>query len=129
MLTIAPLACATICRPKAWAQFHTPLTLTSITNRHSSAVTSRAGRWMQAPALFTSTSIWPSRSMISATAAVDLARVGHVSHDGLRRDPEGLELGDSVDGAVGVADQQHHVAPGLGECSGQGPADARDWRR
>ena len=78
MLTMTPLRCATIWRPKAWAQCHTPFTLTSITNRHSSAVTSRAGRWMQAPALFTRTSIWPSRSMISSTALRHLPGIGDV---------------------------------------------------
>ena len=84
MLTITPLRWATIWRPKAWAQFHTPSTLTSITNRHSSGVTSSAGRWMQVPALLTSTSTWPSRLMISSTAALDLAGIGDVGGHGQR---------------------------------------------
>ena len=130
MLTITPLRWATICRPNAWAQFQTPFTFTSITNRHSSAVTSSAGRWMQVPALLTSTSTWPSRSCISSTARSHLARLGDVG----RRRPAALTPSASssaiaVAVALAVADQQHDVAAGLGQRRGQGPADAAVARR
>ena len=68
MLTMEPLPCSTILRPKACEQFHTPVRLVSMTSLHSAGVTSRAGRWMHVPALLTRTSTRPRESTTAPTA-------------------------------------------------------------
>src|SRR6188508_2737231 len=69
MLTIRPHLRSTMPGRTALVSLRTPLKLTSITRSQKGSSVSRNGCSSSQPALFTRTSIAPSRSVVSATAA------------------------------------------------------------
>src|SRR5262245_43865672 len=95
-LTMLPLGRAIMCRPKAREHQQTPLTLTSITARHSTSVVSSAVLSRAIPALLMRMSTLAHLAMISdATASMlsgsvtsTVQYVGSLSKDAAARSSE-----------------------------------------
>src|SRR5450756_145411 len=75
MLMMLPDRLPTMCSPNTWDIVHNASRFTDMTERQSSSVTSKAGLWMQVPALLIKTSTFPNAFKDSDSARSTSPRV------------------------------------------------------
>ena len=120
-----PVPASTIERLAATAQWNEPLTLTAHSRSRSSSRTCSAGTFsVITPAAHTSAPIGPSSRDHALGGSLDALAVGHVAADREGAASVGLDPGDGLGLALGVAVDAGHVGAHLRERHGHGLADA-----